>query len=464
MSSLLSGSKLRYGGSGEFLPLAGAMPQLPETTSTTGFTLITNHLLQTRYSSSLGNIEFDQARIYSNLEEGTIRILMTGTTSISTSTASGTLVVTGGVGIGKNLWVEQDIHVNKLTIGQGIDNSNNITFTGTYTEVDQNDGQNNISIGYDALTQSIKSYKSIAIGSRALSNGIGITNSIAIGDGALMSLGTAAESVVASITDATLTNPVRITTVDPHGLDTGDRILVTDVLGMTELNDNNFYINKIDSVTFDLYNDLILNVPIDGTGYTTYVPVSGTVSRYVLSNNNIAIGVDAGKSLIEGKKNFFFGDRTADNLVNGSSNVIIGSDVARNMVTGNGNISIGGDNLVDGVDDQINIGSVFYYNGAGNLDVNSNAHIGIGEESTSTSTGALIVAGGISTQQSIYSREGQPGENYLLYTPRVFVTNSQPLGPRISDFWIFNDGLGTSSYLQYVRDGTDTFWLQVGLI
>ena len=247
MSSLLSGSKYRVGDSGEFLPLAKAMPQLPETTSTTGFTLITNHLLQTRYASSLGNIEFDQARMYSNLEEGTVRILMTGTTSISTSTASGTLVVTGGVGIGKNLWVEQDIHVNDLTIGQGIDNGNNIVFIGTYTDIDQNDGQNNISIGYDSLTQSIKAYKSIAIGSRALSNGIGITNSIAIGDGALMSLGTSAETVVASIVNITATNPVRITTDSPHGLDDGDRILITNVVGMVELNDNNFYVDKIDN-------------------------------------------------------------------------------------------------------------------------------------------------------------------------------------------------------------------------
>ena len=126
MSILLSGAKLRYGGSGEFLQLAAAMPQLPETTSTTGFTLITNSLLQTRYASSLGNIEFNQARMYSNLAEGTIRVLTTGTASEALSTASGTFVVQGGVGIGMNLWVKDDIHVNDLLIGQGYRNNNNI--------------------------------------------------------------------------------------------------------------------------------------------------------------------------------------------------------------------------------------------------------------------------------------------------------------------------------------------------
>ena len=462
MSSLLSASKLRIGGSGEFLPLAGAMPQLPATTSTTGFTLITNQLLQTRYASSLGNIEFDKANMYSNLSEGTVRILMTGTTSISTSTASGTLVVTGGVGIGKNLWVKQDIHVNDLTIGQGIDNGNNITFVGTYTEITPGDGQNTISIGYNALTKSIKAYKSIAIGNNALGQGIGITNSIAIGDGALSNLGTIAESVVATISNVAQLNPIIVTTYASHGLITGDRVLITDVTGMIELNENNYYVEVTDSVTFKLYSDLILNTPIDGTGYTAYVS-DGTISRYVLSNNNIGIGVDSGKNLVEGRKNFFFGDRVAENMINGSANVLIGSDVARNMITGNGNISISGDNLVDGVDNQINIGSVFYYNGSGDLNILSNTDVGLGTESTSTSSGSLIVSGGIGTQYSVYSREGNPDENYLLYTPRVFVSATQPTGPRIADFWIYNDG-DVSSYLQYVRDGTDTFWLQVGLI
>jgi len=463
MSSLLSSSKLRFGGSGEFLQLAGAMPQLPETTSTTGFTLITNRFLQTRYASSLGNIEFDQARMYSSLEEGTVRILMTGTTTISTSSDSGTLVVTGGVGIGKNLWVEQDINVNDLIIGQGVDNGNNIAVIGTYTDFTPADGQNNITIGYNALTQSFKAYQSIAIGNYALSEGVGITNSIAIGNGALRNVGTSPEIQVATISNASQTNPVIIITDGSHDLITGDRILITGVVGMIELNDQKFYVSVLDPQTITLYSDSNLLSTIDGTGYTTYTS-DGTISRFVLNNNNIAIGTDAGKSLIEGRKNFFFGDRAADGLVNGSSNIIIGSDVARNMINGDANISIGGNNLVDGVDNQINIGSVFYYDGLGNLDVNSNSNIGLGEESVSTTTGALTVSGGISTQYSVYSREGNPEENYLLYTPRVFVTSSPPSGPRISDFWIFNDGLGTSSYLQYVRDGTDTFWLQVGLI
>ena len=59
MPSLLSGSTLRRGGSGEFIELANAQPQLPATDTTlTGFTLVTNSLLQTSYRSSLGFVEF----------------------------------------------------------------------------------------------------------------------------------------------------------------------------------------------------------------------------------------------------------------------------------------------------------------------------------------------------------------------------------------------------------------------
>ena len=87
MPGLLSGSLLRRGGSGEFIDLAGAQPQLPPTdTTSTGYTVVTDGLLRTSYRSSLGNVEFKNAELWSNLTTGTIRILATGTDIISTST------------------------------------------------------------------------------------------------------------------------------------------------------------------------------------------------------------------------------------------------------------------------------------------------------------------------------------------------------------------------------------------
>jgi hypothetical protein len=78
--------------------------------------------------------------------------------------------------------------------------------------------------------------------------------------------------------------------------------------------------------------------------------------------------------------------------------------------------------------------------------------------STSTTTGAVQIAGGVGIQGSVYSAEGKPQENYLLYSPRVTLAPVPPESPRIGDFWY---DLNSFSY-QYIQDGTSTFWIQVG--
>lgn len=579
MPSLLSGSMLRSGGSGEFLALENAQPQLPTTaSSSTGYTLITNEFLQTRYASSLGNIEFNQTQMYSSLSSGTITILATGTVLESVSTATGTLVVTGGVGIGKNLWVEEDIHVNDLTIGRGYEGENNIVVRGVASipEFEDTEGQSNIVIGYSALDGIESSYKNIAIGRYALSSGTRITNSIAIGDNALKNVSINEYLPVATISGATQSNPVVITSVN-HGLTTGTYVNITGIVGMTELLNQTFYILVESTSTFKLYSDVILTVPVDGTGYTGYVS-SGTVNRILVTDNNIAIGVDAGQSLIEGQGNFFFGNQIAKNLTTGSYNFFAGRG-SINLTNANNIISINGSNIVDGVDNQINFGSVFYYNGLGFTNFNSNLEVGLNEESynpssgavtvhggigitgnvniggittsTSPTTGALIVAGGVgisgnvnlgkqlivtgsgrvelspanasvniqptgigavnitsSVQGSIdnmtigliepagasfeyvsiinsttasstitgalkvaggagiggdvYAHSGIADENYLLYTPTVTVTTgTAPPNPRLGDIWI---DASVPAYLQYIKDGLDKFWIQVGAV
>ena len=522
MPNLLSGSRLRKGGSGEFLATAGAMPQLPPTTSTTGFTLITNELFQTSYASSLGNIEFNNASMYSNLSTGTITILSTGTTTASTGTSSGTLVVTGGVGIGRNLWVKEDIHVNDLTIGKGYEGYNNIVFRGTATVVDYefDNGQENIAIGYNVLGGLDTAYRTIAIGRNALSSGTHILNSIAIGDGALKQLGVVPDVVMATITTITQAIPA-VLSVPIHNLTNGMYVRINGISGMTELNSKSFYAKVLSTTTIALYTDNILSTPLDSTGYSSYTS-GGTISRILLKDNNIAIGTNAGNKLVDGKGNFLFGDAIAKNLTTGSYNFFAGTGGV-NFTHGNNIISINGSLIVDGVDNQINLGSVFYYNGQGSATFNANTEIGIGLESsstttgaltvvggagitgnvniggtlyvskivsqeldiqyttvtttivetddviitfntsssTSTTTGALVVAGGVGIQGDIYSNTGVPDENYLLYTPQVYVSTSTPASPRLGDVWINADSL---AYLQYIKDGTSTFWIQVTTI
>jgi hypothetical protein len=418
MTRLLSGSTIRRGGSGEFIDLAGAQPQLPPTdTTATGFTLITDSLLRTTYKSSLGFIEFTSATMFSSLPLGTIRIRSTGSTFLSISTTTGNLVVDGGIGVGGNMNIARDIVVNGLTIGKGFEGINNIVIKGVaqpQTTTD-NDGQASIAIGYDALQGLTTSYKNIAIGRYALSSGTNLSNNIAIGDSALRNIGVINALPLINVNGASNTNPVVITTPSAHNLNSGTNVSFSNMIGMTELNGQTFYISKLSNNTLSLYYDNILSNPVNGTLFDTYLG-GGTLDRILLKNNNIAIGTDSGKNLFDGEKNFFFGDGVGTNLTTGSNNFFIGHDVGNNFIYGNNNIALGGDNLVNGLDNQVNIGSVFYYNGLGDLQLNSDTEVGLGTTatitpanaivSTSTFTGGLVVIGGlVVTENSVLNKD-----------------------------------------------------------
>jgi hypothetical protein len=77
--------------------------------------------------------------------------------------------------------------------------------------------------------------------------------------------------------------------------------------------------------------------------------------------------------------------------------------------------------------------------------------------STSTNTGALTVAGGVGVGGDIYSAGGSDYYNYLLYTPRVTVSDTAPVDPRIGDFWI-DPEIGVE--YQYVPNGESAVWIQ----
>ena len=467
MPGLLSGSLLRRGGSGEFIDLASAQPQLPPTdTTSTGYTLVTDGLLRTSYRSSLGNIEFKNAELYSNLSTGTIRILATGTDIISTSTNTGLFVVNGDIGVWGTMNIGKDITVNGITIGQGYEGINNIVIRGDALPLpnEYETGQSSIAVGHDTLLGIATSYKAIAIGRYALSSGTEISNTIAIGDGALKLAGVYQTVFIATITNVTLSNPVVITAAG-HNLTSGTAIKLFNIDGTVELNDVVYYIEPSTSTVADfaLYSDVLRTTPIDGTGFTPYVSgTTGTVNKLYYQDSNIAVGSGAGEKLIDGEDNIFIAHRAARNWTTGSYNIIIGQNTAKFINTGSGIISIGGDNLVDGQDNQVNIGSVFYYDGRGYSYIAADTSVGLGTDSTGTSSGALIVAGGVGIAGNVYSEPcGNPEEDFLLYTPRINTTSTQPTNARIGDIWIDET---VPAYLQYIKDGTSTFWIQVGAV
>lgn len=76
-----------------------------------------------------------------------------------------------------------------------------------------------------------------------------------------------------NIISATATNPVSVTVSDVSGLDNGDQILILDVLGMSQLNGNTYFIGNIDTNTntFELYSDIALSDTVNGSGFNPYV-------------------------------------------------------------------------------------------------------------------------------------------------------------------------------------------------
>lgn len=92
-----------------------------------------------------------------------------------------------------------------------------------------------------------------------------------------------------TITGATQASPIIITAAG-HSLTDGDKIIISDVVGMTELNGRTFIVDD-SAVTFSL--DDSNNNNVDGTGYTAYVSGGvinklGTDRKYILTNKKDA--------------------------------------------------------------------------------------------------------------------------------------------------------------------------------
>lgn len=72
------------------------------------------------------------------------------------------------------------------------------------------------------------------------------------------------------ISGATQADPVVITTSEEHTLITGDKIEITGIGGMTELNNKTFYVNRLSTTTVELFTTSDLSTSEDGTSHTGY--------------------------------------------------------------------------------------------------------------------------------------------------------------------------------------------------
>jgi len=77
--------------------------------------------------------------------------------------------------------------------------------------------------------------------------------------------------------------PITITTSpgNPHGFVNGDLVTIIGVNGTTQLNNNSYYVDVVDTLTINLYSDVGLTDPVDGRSYFEYVS-GGYTSGYTV--------------------------------------------------------------------------------------------------------------------------------------------------------------------------------------
>ena len=115
-----------------------------------------------------------------------------------------------------------------------------------------------------------------------------------------------------TITGATAANPVVITS-NGHGLNNGNKIVISGVVGMTQLNGNTYYVQGATTNTFTLSSntDPAVTTNVDGSGYTAYGS-AGTITPKIPTT---------------GQTGFLFEVDSTSTLLSSATAVVVGSNL-----------------------------------------------------------------------------------------------------------------------------------------
>ena len=119
------------------------------------------------------------------------------------------------------------------------------------------------------------------------------------------------DAATKTITGATQANPVVITS-NGHGLYNGNKIVISGVVGMTELNGNTYYVQNRTANTFSLSSnaDPASTTNVDGTGFTAYGS-AGTITP---------------KTPTTGQTGFLFEVDSTSSLLSSATAIVVGSN------------------------------------------------------------------------------------------------------------------------------------------
>lgn len=159
------------------------------------------------------------------------------------------------------------------------------------------------------------------------------------------------------ITLATQTNPVVITTNTAHDYTEGTPVTIVDVVGMTDLNGNEYFANVLTSNTLALYTDEDLATSLDGTGFGAYTSGGVVTGEYAGAKKlndlvdvkfggpgftrSLKIGSATTGTLNNAKYNTFIGYESGDAVTSGDDNVGLGAWSMDALTTGDNNVAVG---------------------------------------------------------------------------------------------------------------------------
>ena len=92
---------------------------------------------------------------------------------------------------------------------------------------------------------------------------------------------------VITITGITKANPAVVTTSgSEHGLVNGNRIIIHDVNGMTQINNRELYVNRVNGTSVQLYTNADRTAALNSSGFDTYYTPSGVLDQGDYANAN----------------------------------------------------------------------------------------------------------------------------------------------------------------------------------
>lgn len=361
---------------------------------------------------------------------GTISgVVFINNSTVSSSTTSGALRVTGGAGIGRSLYTGGDSYFNGIRFGNGADigagYAQNVAIgggTGINAPLGTNiSGVNDICIGYSTMGQTTDASDSIAIGNEVMANKTIGGQNIGIGTGALkenQSINNLAIGYNSGIALLTGDNNVIIGANSGSAIDSlSNHVVISDGLGNIKVLFNSAGAFGLGGATYGSTGQILTSrgvndTPIwsDPTGFA-----GGTVSgQSTFSNNTSSTSSSLGAVVVTG------GVGIGENLnVNGTifanggiQNTPIGSSTANTAlfttIGASGQVSITNNNTSSststgalvitggaGIGGAVNIASTLSAGGTVTFSQNSAA--------SSTSTGTVRVTGGMGVTGTVYA-------------------------------------------------------------